>query len=139
MRRALAILKWFPAALCGLLVVAWVVSTSFATIMFVNHIGGVTELQLDGGTLGLKHYYPGFEGEFVFGAGDPRPDTMMGVLAFGTDATFAPCVYAFVPVAVVITLLLPFAVGCLSRFRFPLWSYFTWTTLVAAELAFYLR
>jgi hypothetical protein len=139
MRRALAILKWFPAVVCGLLVVAWVVSTIFATGMFVPHLGGVTELQLDGGALAVTHYYPGVEGEFVFGTGDPRPDTVMGVLAFGTDNTLAPCLYAFVPVAVVITLLLPFAVGCLSRFRFPLWSYFVWTALVAAELAFYLR
>jgi hypothetical protein len=37
------------------------------------------------------------------------------------------------------TLLTPFAIGSLTRFRFPLWSYFAWTALVAAELTYYLR
>jgi hypothetical protein len=32
-----------------------------------------------------------------------------------------------------------FAIGPFTRFRFPLWSYFVWTALVAAELAYYLR
>lgn len=43
------------------------------------------------------------------------------------------------PIPVLLTLVSPIAVGCLTRFRFPLWSYFAWTALVAAELAYYLR
>jgi hypothetical protein len=43
------------------------------------------------------------------------------------------------PIVFAITLLLPFAVAPFTRFRFPLWSYFAWTALVAAELAYYLR
>jgi hypothetical protein len=36
-----------------------------------------------------------------------------------------------------ITAIFPVALG--FRFRFPLWSYFAWTALIAAELAYYLR
>ena len=45
----------------------------------------------------------------------------------------------YIPIAWLITFMLPFALGCLTRFRFPLWSYFVWTALIAAELAYYLR
>jgi hypothetical protein len=39
----------------------------------------------------------------------------------------------------ILTVLLPLAIGCRNRFRFPLWSYFAWTALAAAEFAYYLR
>jgi hypothetical protein len=43
------------------------------------------------------------------------------------------------PIPLVLTALLPLGIGLLTRFRFPLWSYFVWTALVAAELGYYLR
>jgi hypothetical protein len=43
------------------------------------------------------------------------------------------------PIPLVLTTLLPLGIGLLIRFRFPLCSYFVWTALVAAELAYYLR
>ena len=33
----------------------------------------------------------------------------------------------------------PLAIGPFNRFRFPLWSWFAFTALVAVELAYYLR
>jgi hypothetical protein len=37
------------------------------------------------------------------------------------------------------TFAFPLAIGPFTRFRFPLWSYFAWTALLTAELAYYLR
>jgi hypothetical protein len=38
-----------------------------------------------------------------------------------------------------VTLTGPLAIGPFNRFRFPLWSWFAFTALVAVELAYYLR
>jgi hypothetical protein len=46
---------------------------------------------------------------------------------------------ANLPFLLLLTLLLPPAVGPFTHFRFPLWSYFAYTALLAAELAYYLR
>jgi hypothetical protein len=37
-----------------------------------------------------------------------------------------------------LTVLATLAIGPFVRFRFPLWSYFAWTALIAIELAYYL-
>jgi hypothetical protein len=43
------------------------------------------------------------------------------------------------PIPFIFTLIAPLSVSTFTHFRFPLWSYFAWTALVAAELAYYLR
>jgi hypothetical protein len=52
---------------------------------------------------------------------------------------FPPINEAALPIPVMLTLVIPLSVAPFTRFRFPLWSYFAWTALVAAELAYYLR
>jgi hypothetical protein len=47
--------------------------------------------------------------------------------------------YDRLPIPMLISLFLPAGAGPLVNFRFPLWSYFAWTALLAAELAYYLR
>jgi hypothetical protein len=47
--------------------------------------------------------------------------------------------YVLFPSPLAVTLLGFAAIVAFLRFRFPLWSYFAWTALVAAELAYYLR
>ncbi|WP_254510965.1 hypothetical protein [Anatilimnocola floriformis] len=42
-----------------------------------------------------------------------------------------------IPFAVLFTGLIPLAAGAIWRFRFPLWSWFFFMAVVAAELAFY--
>jgi hypothetical protein len=42
-----------------------------------------------------------------------------------------------VPALVLATALLPVVLGSFTGFRCCLWHYFAWTTLVAAELAYY--
>jgi hypothetical protein len=43
----------------------------------------------------------------------------------------------YIPIVTLLTVLVPLSVTPFKRF--PLWSYFAWTALVAAELAYYLR
>lgn len=38
----------------------------------------------------------------------------------------------------ILTAILPIALGSFHSFRFRLWHYFAYTTLVAAELAYYI-
>jgi hypothetical protein len=52
---------------------------------------------------------------------------------------FIPLTKASVPIPFLLAVVLPFAAASCTRFRFPLWSYFAWTALLAAELAYYLR
>jgi hypothetical protein len=56
----------------------------------------------------------------------------------GDDGSIVQASYCL-PIPMLLSLLLPVACGAFTRFRFPLWSYFAWTALVAAEVAFYLR
>lgn len=42
-----------------------------------------------------------------------------------------------IPVSVLITVTLPFLVGLIYRFRFRLWHYFVWLTLIAMQLAWF--
>jgi hypothetical protein len=49
------------------------------------------------------------------------------------------CFLVACPTSLLLTLSLPLGMSHFTHFRFPLWSYFAWTALVAAELAYYLR
>jgi len=43
------------------------------------------------------------------------------------------------PHVILMTAVLPLAIGAISSFRFRLWQYFVYMAIIAAELAFYLR
>lgn len=140
MRRALACLKYVPALLCGLLVVAWVVSitTTFA-LAFPGGDGGAWVFGCTYGS--VKLCFSGrLEPQYQFMTFENGTDEEVGW--FGS---FRPQVVPLVdreiscPLPFLLTALAPLAVGSLTRFRFSLWPYFAWTALVAAELAYYLR
>jgi hypothetical protein len=146
MPRALAILKYVPAVLCGLLVVAWVVSVfasfgasfqqrgfncKFATLKFWNYpewndygIGIELLESTDYDTFREFH-----RGRYVTGLLGRQTQYVNDVAAHDYS----------IPIPGILTLLAPVALGPFTRFRFPLWSYFAGTALVAAELAYYLR
>jgi hypothetical protein len=131
MPRALAILKYLPAVLCGLLVMVWVVSWLWTPSHLwsqptVSDPGRRLGVQLRNGALWLEYWGKHSEWNGLFPPGKYYID----------DEIFA---YCEIPIASFAVILAPIAIGCLTRFRFPLWSYFTWTALVAAELAYYLR
>jgi hypothetical protein len=151
MPRALAMLKYVPAVLCGLLAVAWVVtlncqvhirSTAPRWQSRLNSVGFCS------GSICFESLY-GFgntgwiDSVLILGIPDdfPRTASPFGNLGYlrGTEVGCQDDHYVDCPILLVITCLLPLTCGCLTRFRFPLWSYFAWTALLAAELAYYLR
>jgi hypothetical protein len=70
----------------------------------------------------------------------PQPKSGLGEIDYSARPPGWPSFNWLVacPIAVVLTLLAPLAVGTFNRFRFPLWMWFAWTALIASECAFYL-
>lgn len=52
---------------------------------------------------------------------------------------FQPPEMIYVPILLMMTLVLPLAVGGFNGFRFRLWHFFVFTTLVAVELVYFTR
>jgi hypothetical protein len=112
------ILKYTPAVVMGLLVVAWVVSLSDSLIA-----------QIHGCRVGFV------SGSFVFSwHGGPVAwhdgSGSVGILDY-------KCL--FIPVPILLTSLLPLAIGPFLSFRFRLWHYFAYVVLVAVVIAYPVR
>jgi hypothetical protein len=142
MRRALAILKHIPAVLCGLLVVAWVVSGKWSFgVNFPDASGREICSSAGGGSVGVGYIQQQtnkwFWSEKYRSPRHPDPP-FNGSLVLNDNGSVR---FAFLtcPIPFALTVAIPLAAASLSRFRFPLWSYFAWTALLAAELAYYLR
>lgn len=137
------ILKYVPAVVLGLLVVAWVAS------IYVDY-------WLDIPAINVGHYVLGVEsGSLYFGFNDhPFPlgfytqrDEFFTTVGFGRFACALDrhpdgSIYRWwfdCPIACAATALLPLAIGPFVSFRFRLWHYLAYTALVAVELAYYLR
>jgi hypothetical protein len=154
MRRAFAILKYLPAALCGLLVVAWVASW-FAGCGFMANLPsyligpGFCEVTFESSSVsGYVLFGPGYESSqdwipysVTYRHASNVNDFLGRSFYLTRNRVFRPNIaieFGF-PIPLTLTMLLPFSIAPFTRFRFPLWSYFAWTALVAAELAYYLR
>lgn len=152
MHRGLAILKYVPAALCGLLVVAWAVSW-FAGWGFMANLpryligSGFCEVTIGRSSIsGYALVGPGY-GAFpdwisvTYGHPTNINDFLGNSFYLTRNRVFRPGIaieFGF-PTPLILTTLMPFSIAPFTRFRFPLWSYFAWTALIAAELAYYLR
>jgi hypothetical protein len=144
-RRTLAILKYLPAVLCGLLMVAWVVSLFIAPCLmwpwYSHDDNGGLFFMIDRGTLAVMHD-PEVRIPFNLTTYNNGSVLIKAELPFGSlgaiKLAWGIREY-YVPLSILVTLFAVPAWGCLNSFRFPLWSYFVWTALVAAELAYYLR
>jgi hypothetical protein len=147
MRRAVAILKYVPAVLCGLLFVAWVVSC-FSLVIAQFNLPQWRGYQrkamvfLVAGTVGVHLEPDGVDSVGIFSLRNDNSITIkdaLGHLGYTrVRGTYEHSEIAS-PILFLLTLLLPVAGGSFTRFRFPLWSYFAWTALIAAELVYYLR
>jgi hypothetical protein len=145
MRRALAMLKYLPAVLCGLLVVAWAASAFVSLcLMWPWHShddhGGFF-ISIDYGSLVATHD-PEVKLPFEFttfkaGSGFIKASTLLGTFDF-LDGPWGITEYS-IPIPMILTVSLVPAWGCFNHFRFPLWSCFAYTALIAAELAYYLQ
>ena len=140
------ILKYTPAVVLGLLVVAWVASIQGYYSVFRQH----------GQYAGNLSMYNGSASGFLVGGGllaqgrqledgfIPPPKlgvrSLVGRWGLSTDQPGWDWSCSIqVPFLVLTTLWLPLAVGSFTAFRFRLWHYLAYTALVAVELAYYLR
>ena len=161
MKRILAILKYSPTVLCLLLVGMWAASgVAHACFSFPwpqsqypPNRGSIT---VAGGRLCLCHLEPyvmldgrparnippqTINGRVIYvGWPEWRPETTwIAYVRMVFDGGFhilGRCIY--VPFAFMLTAAIPFGVGPFIRYRFPLWSWFCWIALLAAELAYYM-
>jgi hypothetical protein len=150
MRRALAMLKYLPAMLCGLLVVAWVVSFACEVTVRFPTAKGDGSVGIENACFTIRHTQheevwigillttekQGWTLKTQSPTRLTRLRDVWGSFQFDQNASY---VRLQMPIPGLIVLALPLALGPFTRFRFPLWSYFAWTTLVAAGLAYYLR
>jgi hypothetical protein len=149
MRRAIAVLKYVPAALCVLLLQAWVVVAIEANTSQML-IGRGVGISLFGQDLSVTVISNG-ETEFGWsGQSDSRGWTWTTIV--GEPEQRIPKVFhraqflkrpyeieACYPIPFMLSLIAPIVCGAFLAFRLPLWSYFAWTALIAVELAYYLR
>jgi len=128
------ILKFTPAVLLGLLVVAWLM-TQGGWMQFTS---GKFVIALQHGS--VTGYWQESDGVNFFWSSRKEWWFKNG-LALGrirTATPFSSTGYWF-PIPLLCTLILPLAVGPLVSFRFRLWHFLAYTALLAMELAFYLR
>lgn len=150
MRRLLSIAKFSPLALSLSLVVVWIVSVfwyAFAISSddvqikadYVAFFEGTIEIGIRSRS---PHESPRFFHLFRTGK-FPDGRQMLGyfaVYADTNDRAMEPNGYWVInlPILLLLTCLLPFAVGPMIRYRFPLWSWCAFLTLLSAEFAYYL-
>ena len=141
------VLKYTPAAVMGVLVVAWVVSPflQYAMLTIDPVLAKPGDSQnfavLVDSSLGVTHYPPGATYEVNRLSVMQRVSPLahwhfMGSFDFGFREGYR---WVRVPIPCLLAALLPIAVGSFTRFRFRLWHYLAYTALVAVELAYYLR
>ena len=134
------ILKYTPAVVLGLLVVAWVVSVFFVAILAepsTHRAGEGWSVELQYGSI-MYHHFPEYQmgRQWIFN----RNPNLYFRSSFGSlYAVSEPFPQLHVPIPLLITLVLPLAIGPFIRFRFRLWHYLAYTALVAVELAYYLQ
>ena len=144
------ILKYTPAVVLGLLVLAWAVSISYRVVLFQE----------------VEERSESSPNQLVFGIGEgtvmlrlvpsARPSNKLwirrqkerdrrvaGKFLYGNTLGFQPplarTLTLAIPFVFLTTTLLPLAIGPFINFRFRLWHYLAYTALVAVELAYYLR
>jgi len=140
------ILKYTPAVVLGLLVVAWVVN-------LYGHFGyklqfGKRYWQIDCRLQRFRIYVspfresqkwfrlsPGWFWHQQIPALDKQSDLILGWHAVGGEGASV----LTLPLPLVLTAIFPLAIGPFISFRFRLWHHLAYTAVVAVELAYYLR
>jgi hypothetical protein len=140
------ILKYTPAVVLGLLVVAWALSLFGRLVLYGGNLPpialGVKDGNLVLGTGMLAAHLPvPRQRWFSYRSRPTLCDRPGGSFLYNPH----PCGRAIqnlwleVPITWLLTLQLPLAIGPFVSFRFRLWQYLAYTALVAVELAYYLR
>lgn len=140
------LLKYLPAFLASALLVGWLVS-QFVRVGVAHAIAkGDVLYVLTDGMFTCTYCRPkvGWDSFFVYPQ-TPTKRRYIGQLRFLQSGppdhwlnspTFRLQIH--LPIPLVLTALLPLAIGPFIRYRFPLWSWLAFLTLICCELAFYL-
>jgi hypothetical protein len=133
------ILKYTPAVVLGLLVVAWVVSL----LLFFGMRYEQVSLDASDGSLRFTWSFTwplgtGFMGDTK---NPSPPHEWLGEFAYQNfrEEMGGSMGLVHVPIPLLLTALFPFAIGAFISYRFRIWHYLAYTALVAVELAYYLR
>jgi hypothetical protein len=133
MRVVHSILKYTPAVLLTLLVMAWVFTQAgylqFVSRKFVVALqhGSVTGYWEESNR---TSFFWKFRNERLL-RGAPKLGQLKSADPRGSTGSWFP-------LPLLCTIILPLAIGPFISFRFRLWQYFAYTALVAIELAYYL-
>ena len=127
------ILKFTPAAVLGLLVVAWLLTQGG----WMHFCSGKCVIDLQHGSItgywqesdGIRFFWA-FREEWWF-----RDGLDLGRIKAADP--FGATGYWF-PIPLLCTFILPLTAGPFISFRFRLWHYLAYTALIAVELAYYL-
>lgn len=149
MRRFTTIVKYTPTGLCILLTIAWL-SSFFIIPDFTFPAGsGYGGIIIENATLNLfSRSAPRLSKAYFVKRGyfethwspQSQPTKFLGVFHWqhvGSDNWTPGHSRLLLPIPLIILMIVPFAIAPLTRFRLPLWSWFAWTTAIAAALVFY--
>lgn len=137
-------LKYVPAMLCGLLVVAWVASVGHEASINWHRAARTYCVGLSRGNLyfeSVAGWYRKWFDVRQIPAESAGGNSIVGQLQLVTEKAYPEIDdwWCTSPILLSLTICLPFAIAFAAHFRFPLWSYFAWIALIAAELAYYMR
>jgi hypothetical protein len=139
------ILKYMPAAVMGLLVVAWVVSVASSYALSFSVPFSEWQYAAGGheGALLINYQRRVPSMRFYWYEQETRGSPATSLGQFNAHGFVSKDSRAYwqveVPFLALITAVLPFAVGSFTAFRFRLCHYLAYTVLAAVELAYYLR
>lgn len=142
MSRLLIIVRYAPAVLSGLLVVAWVTSEYVAfgvTIRWPLWADGRGSFDIGcqwGSVFLIQHMQGEAEGPVITFCRATTCSYWQGFADYSIEPLDS---YVYIPAIYLVVSMLPGLLALFTRLRFPLWSYFAWTALIAVEMAFYLR
>jgi hypothetical protein len=138
MRSIINFAKYLPAALCGLLIVAWVWGAFFATAVYFRwpFSAGIGVIAGDNGTVVFVRSSSRTDSPKFHLSRNGRTDIAWPGRLRGTFKSFHEFDLYF-PILALLTLLFPLAIGPRFRFQFPLWSWFVWVAVLAAECVYY--
>jgi hypothetical protein len=139
-------LKHLPAAMMALLIAAWGIGTQLSfgllsplpaadTYVGIGSGAGSLTLSLNGG-FAIRAWLYAEPADWPMSA-----KSIFGEFQFGRVPAITPASISYlrIPFSWLIIAILPLAVGSLTSFRFRLWHYLAYTTLICLQLAYYLR
>jgi hypothetical protein len=141
------LVKYFPTFLAGLLVAGWLVS-QFVRVGAAHALAqGDALYVLTDGMLTYTYCRPkvGWDSFLVYSHDPTYRRRYIGQWRFLhsgppdhwlNSPRFRLAIH--LPIPMLLTVLLPLAIGPFVRYRFPLWSWLAFITLICCEFAFYL-